>query len=266
MEINKLQDIHASTLMNDPVTVLKVTADVPDWELGLHQHDYGQLMATQSGLITISTVTGIWVVPPKTAIWIPPNISHSSTGIGLSSCFMVFTQKNLFDHSECHVIQVSDFLNSLFLRTEEIKPNFTSHSAEARLMQVLVDEIISAPQQSQYLPLPSDKRLKMITDSLLHQPEQKTSLAQWAKQCGMSERSLTRTFKGEMKLSLNHWRRRLHITLALQKLNDGRSITYIANELGYVSDSSFITMFKKAMKSSPKKFYSERQIKLDDPT
>lgn len=260
MVINHFQDIQFSNPLSDPIRVLKIDADIPDWELGWHQHDYGQLMATVSGLITISTDKGIWVVPPNTAIWIPANTPHSSVGIGLSTCFIVFTQENLFNQHDCHVIQVNEFLNALLIRTEKIKAEYTSTPTDTRLMQVLVDEIIHAPQQWQYLPLPSDKRLKMITDSLLQQPDRKTNLAEWAAICCMSERSLTRSFKEETHLSLNDWRRRLHITLALQKMNEGRSITYIANELGYVSDSAFITMFKKAMKSSPKKFYAERQM------
>lgn len=263
MIIENMTALDYPVQVSNSVAVLKVDSEVPDWELGEHQHDYGQLMATVSGLITISTEKGIWIVPPKTAIWIPANTNHSPTGVGISTCYIVFVQSNILDHSNCQIIQVSDFLNSLLVRANQIPANYTENSAEARLMQVLVDEIKIAPQQWLYLPLPTDKRLKKITDVLLHKPDSKITLDEWADICCISERSLTRLFKEETNLSLNNWRRRLHIILALQWLNDGHSVSYIANELGYISDSSFITMFKKAMKYSPKKFLVERMNSIE---
>ncbi|OTG80274.1 AraC family transcriptional regulator [Acinetobacter sp. ANC 4648] len=257
MIVENIKDVNFPDRLKDSVAVLKIDSGIPDWEIGLHQHEYGQLMATISGLITVSTEKGIWVVPPKTAIWIPANTPHSPTGVGISTCHVVFILQNIFYSNDCQIIQVSDFLSALLKRAELIHPNYAINSTDAHLMQVLVDEIINAPQQWLYLPLPKDKRLKIISNALLHQPYLKTSLAEWASICCISERSLTRVFKEETKLSLNNWRRRLHIILALQLLNDGHSISYIANELGYVSDSSFITMFKKTMKYSPKKFYIE---------
>ncbi|WP_445115539.1 helix-turn-helix domain-containing protein [Acinetobacter sp. WZC-1] len=243
-----------------PISVLKVDSGIPDWESGEHQHHQSQLLATISGLITISTHKGIWVVPPKTAIWIPCHTLHSASGVGISSCYVVLVKEQILDHDNCQIIQVSDFLDSLLKRTSVIAVEYQENSAEERLMHVLMDEIKQAPQQWLYLPLPEDKRLKKISTTLLSHPDSKVSLAEWATICHMSERSLTRIFKQETTLSLHNWRRRLHIILTLQWLSDGKSVTFIANELGYINDSSFITMFKKAMKYSPKKFFAEKMV------
>ncbi|MDV2467426.1 helix-turn-helix transcriptional regulator [Acinetobacter chinensis] len=245
-------------LINSPIFVLNVDSSLPDWELGLHEHNHSQLMATTSGLVTITTDKGIWVVPPKSAIWIPAHTQHSASGIGISSCYVVFIKDDILKLDNCQMIQVNDFLSSLLKRTDKIFIEENENSENSRLMAVLRDEIANASHQWLYLPLPSDKRLKKISSALLQQPSSKTTLDEWAKICFMSERSLTRSFKQETGLSLHNWRRRLHIILALQWLNDGKNVTFIANELGYVNDSSFITMFKKAMKYSPKKFFEEK--------
>ncbi|MFW1643453.1 AraC family transcriptional regulator [Acinetobacter guillouiae] len=257
MKTNSVNEEYPDRI-NSPIFVLSFDSSIPDWELGLHQHNHSQLMATTSGLITITTNKGIWVVPPKTAIWIPSHTLHSASGIGISSCYVAFIKYDILNLDNCQMVHVNDFLGGLLKRTNEIFIEENEDSANSRLMQVLVDEIANASPQWLYLPLPEDKRLKRITSTMLQEPDLKTSLDEWAHICCMSERSLTRSFKEETSLSLYNWRRRLHIILALQWLNDGKSVTFIANELGYVNDSSFITMFKKAMKYSPKKFFDEK--------
>lgn len=255
-----IENINYPNQITDLVSVLKIDTDLPDWQLSHHEHQSGQLVATISGLITISTENEILVVPPRSAIWIPAKQQHSPLGIGISKCYVVFIKENVFIKPECQVIHVSEFFNSLLIKTETIAPNYAPDSSDARLMHVLIDEIRNAPSHWLHLPLPKEERLKKITDALLRQPDLKINLTQWAEICCMSERSLTRAFKEETNISINNWRRRLHIVLALQWLNEGKSISFITSELGYVSDSSFITMFKKVMKYPPKQFY-ENKIK-----
>lgn len=244
--------------LTKPINVIAIDSDIPDWEIGKHSHRQGQIMATISGLITISTDKGIWVIPPKTAIWIPPNHRHSATGIGVSSCYVVFIQDPIFDDKNCQLIHVNYFLDALLKRTSAISTQYPEGSADERLLRVLLDEIKQAHQQWLHLPLPEDKRLKKITDTLLNRPDYKATSKEWAQISCISERSLARFFKQETNLSLHNWRRRLHIILALQWLNDGKSVNVIANKLGYIDNSSFITMFKKVMKYPPKKFFAER--------
>jgi len=99
MIVKNLTDIHPLNQPKQAVNVIKVAPITPDWELGVHHHASGQLMATISGLITLSTDIGIWIIPPKTAIWIPANMQHSATGIGISTCYIVFSIFiEIFDH------------------------------------------------------------------------------------------------------------------------------------------------------------------------
>jgi len=108
--------------------------------------------------------------------------------------------------------------------------------------------------------MPQDSRLLKITQILLKHPEQNPNLAEWAKLCCMSERSLTRIFHQKTGMSLNQWRRKLHILFALQWLAEGDSVHQVAVKLGYDSDSSFIIMFKNIMQLSPKNYMQQRSI------
>ena len=41
-----------------------------------HQHGLSQLLYASSGVMTVITNSGIWVVPPLRAVWIPAGTDH----------------------------------------------------------------------------------------------------------------------------------------------------------------------------------------------
>ncbi|XXU24725.1 helix-turn-helix domain-containing protein [Sorangium sp. So ce887] len=62
----------------------------------------------------------------------------------------------------------------------------------------------------------------------------------------------------ETGLSFGRWRQQLHIILALQRFSRGASVQSVANDLGYESASSFVTMFRKALGTSPARYMTGR--------
>ncbi len=74
----------------------------------------------------------------------------------------------------------------------------------------------------------------------------------------MSERTFARLVFKETGLTFGRWRQRLHILVALQRLSDGSSVQAVSLDLGYETPSAFITMFKKTMGKSPRRFLAER--------
>src|SRR5258706_10887300 len=42
-----------------------------------HSHPEDQLLFASSGVMTLRTKQGVWVVPPMRAVWIPANTPHS---------------------------------------------------------------------------------------------------------------------------------------------------------------------------------------------
>ena len=97
-----------------------------------------------------------------------------------------------------------------------------------------------------------------MTNALCEQPQLQARLADWAQRIGMSERSMTRLFLAETGLTVNQWRRQLHVLTALQKLSEGLRIQTVADALGYESAPAFVTMFRKAVGTSPRRFLALR--------
>jgi AraC-like DNA-binding protein len=80
----------------------------------------------------------------------------------------------------------------------------------------------------------------------------------WARQSGLSQRTLERLITSETGLSFGRWRQQLNILLALQWMAEGSTVQQVAFDLGYESAGSFVTMFRKALGSSPGRYMSAR--------
>jgi AraC-like DNA-binding protein len=59
-------------------------------------------------------------------------------------------------------------------------------------------------------------------------------------------------------MTFGRWRQRLQILIAMQRLTAGSSVQTVSLDLGYETPSAFITMFKKTMGKSPRRFLAER--------
>ncbi|MCA1454611.1 AraC family transcriptional regulator [Bradyrhizobium sp. BRP22] len=60
-------------------------------------------------------------------------------------------------------------------------------------------------------------------------------------------------------MTFGRWRQQLSIMLALQWLAGGATIQQVAIDLGYESAGSFVTMFRKALGTTPGRYMAERQ-------
>jgi AraC-like DNA-binding protein len=100
-------------------------------------------------------------------------------------------------------------------------------------------------------------------------PANRGTIDLWAKRGGLSERTLARVVRRETGMSFGRWRQQLSIMLAVKWLAGGASIQQVAGDLGYESVPSFVTMFRKALGTSPGRYMAERHAganprRLDD--
>jgi AraC-like DNA-binding protein len=84
------------------------------------------------------------------------------------------------------------------------------------------------------------------------------TLDAWAREAGMSGRTLERLISRETGMRFGRWRRQLSVMLAVEWLAGGASIQQAAADLGYESVPSFVTMFRKALGTSPGRYMAER--------
>jgi AraC-like DNA-binding protein len=64
-------------------------------------------------------------------------------------------------------------------------------------------------------------------------------------------------FQSETKLSLGRWRQQLRLQRSLELLASGEKVEAAAMEAGYSTPSAFIAMFKKALGTTPRRYFGE---------
>jgi AraC-like DNA-binding protein len=71
----------------------------------------------------------------------------------------------------------------------------------------------------------------------------------------MSPRTLSRRFVDETGFSFAEWRQQARLLRALEMLATQTPVTSVALELGYDNVSAFIAMFKRAMGTTPSRYF-----------
>jgi AraC-like DNA-binding protein len=230
------------------------------YETGFHRHRKAQFMMAVSGALTCEAEGGIWIVPPQTAIWIPPSIEHRITLAGSVEGYNAFVEPAAARGlpSECCTIAVTPLLRELLIRTAQYPAEVADGGMESRVSSLLLEEIAIADSGQLHLPMPKDRRLRAIFQSLMESPADRGTLTAWAKRHAMSERTLARLIVTETGMSFGRWRGQLGIILAIQWMAEGASVQQVASDLGYESVGSFVTMFRKVVGISPGRYMAGR--------
>ena len=220
-----------------------------------HAHSQGQLLGSSRGLVTVGFAGGQSVAPPSHAIWIPPNHSHSIRSHGPFQGYSVYIAPRACKTLPRvpHIIRVSGLLREAVARAASWALGELD-SAQKRIAGVILDEIRGSPGEALALPLPEDRRLKLVTQSLLDNLSDQRDLAAWAACAAMSPRSFSRHFVAETGLAFADWRLRARLLRALELLMDGSPVTAVALEVGYNTTSAFIDAFKKIFGAAPTRY------------
>ena len=73
---------------------------------------------------------------------------------------------------------------------------------------------------------------------------------------GVSKRTLERLFNRETGMSFGRWRQQVRLLQALRRLAAGVPVTTAALDVGYESTSAFIDMFRRALGTTPGRYFS----------
>ncbi len=224
----------------------------------LHQHQRAQLLYASTGVMTVTTEGGIWVVPPHRAVWVPPTKDHAvlaNTAISLRNLYINSQQVSGLPTELC-VVAVPRLLRELILEVINLPVLYDEQGAEGRLVNVILDRIKSLDVVPLHLPLPTTSTTGQIAEIIQQKPADNRSIEDWASQVGTSGRTLARRFVRETGMSFGQWRQQARLLEAMRLLADGVPVTTVAMELGYGNQSAFIAMFKKAVGKTPGKYFA----------
>jgi AraC-like DNA-binding protein len=238
--------------------VVGYAADFPSGHvIRRHRHAAGQLIYAASGVMTVTTAAGRWVVPPERAVWVPPGVPHAIRMTGFVRMRTLYLEPPAPAGLPAApaVVQVRPLLRELIFAAVGFRQPYARNGREARLVAVLLDELEVVRTAPLHLPMPRDPRLRAITDHLVTDPADKRPLGAWARTAGASTRTLARLFRSETGLGFAHWRQEARLLRALERLAAGEAVTTVALELGYDGPSAFITMFRSRLGTTPGRYF-----------
>jgi len=238
--------------------IAKVDTAQGSKEYPLHTHPKGQLILALDGYVTCEAANKMWMVPTHSAIWVSANTCHSNRASDNANLCFVFIDANLkgMPTHTC-TLAITSLVKSLMLKLASENQAYSEGDKTARLAQVLFDLLIEMPAQPLDFALSKHVVIQTMSRELIEHPNNRKTLAQWAVQFALTERTLARLIKKQTGMTFGKWRTQLHIITALQALSDGQSVQQVSELLGYESVSAFITMFKKVMGKSPTKYLGD---------
>ncbi len=243
-----------------PRPIVAMAKDFPNGHLiPFHQHDRSQFLYASSGVMTVTTVNGIWVVPSLRAVWIPTLTDHQIGCSGKLSMRTLYIIPGVATKlpEKCCVVSVPPLLRELILHVVSLPRLYELNSLEERIMNIILDLVQILKVAPLNLPMPTDARLKKISETLTVNPGDNRTLEDWGKSVGATNRTLARLFRFETGMGFRQWRQQMRILESLRRLGREEQVSTIALDLGYNSPSAFIAMFKKTLGKTPGQYFKE---------
>lgn len=225
-----------------------------------HAHRESQLVYQVRGELICEASNALWIVPPQSALWIPGAMTHRIRARAPLEGYSLFVEPDAAPNlpRECCAVSVTPLFRELLVRLATRPALYALEGPDARLVSVLLDELATVAIEKHRLPMPSDPRLRHLVAAMTEEPATSATMVAWAKRIGVGQRTLNRLLVAETGLSFGRWRQQLHVILAIQKMSRGATVQSVALELGYKSASSFVTMFRRALGTSPARYMANR--------
>ena len=240
-----------------PAVALHVDFSNYEAEVPQHQHRQGQFVLALHGAVTCTAADGLWIVPPGCGVWIPGGVPHSNQVTpNARLCYLFVEPGAAALPRECCTLSVSPMLREMILRLADVPGSYADDDHVGRLERVLLDELALMPKEGLGLPVSRHPKIAMIAAALTAEPSDRRTLGEWAAHVAMSERSLKRLMVQETGLTFGRWRRQLHLVIALRELAGGAAVQRVSSDLGYESVTAFIVMFKKALGTTPTRYFA----------
>ncbi len=251
--------------MGAPQAVIALALDHPDGHrIPLHWHSRAQLLYASTGVMTVTTGSGVWVLPPLRAMWIPAFTEHHIRASGHLSMRTLYIKPDAVRSfpPDCRIVSVSPLLRELIVYSTTL-PRFYEPDSLAEHVLTLILELIEFRDTLPLdLPIPRDPRLRNIFVQLSGDPSSGRTIEQWGAHVGATGRTLSRLFRAETGMSFHQWRQQLRFLEATRLLGQGEPVTNVALDVGYSSLSAFVSVFRKALGVTPGRYFRTDAVGL----
>lgn len=238
-------------------SVVGLASDLVQHDSGEHTHcNHGQILYAPSGCMTLVTEDRQVILPPGKLLFIPANITHRVIFRNVVAYRSIYLDNQTFGDMpiDLTVLSVNALLQQLIERIAYWDWNVKYSIAQENILTVFWDEFNASKREQYDLKIPTDYRVYDKIKSFVHDKVIPPFLKDLSKEVGASEKTISRIFKRETGMSYQDWRLQWNLFRAIELLAEKLTISEIAVELKFSSDSAFIEFFKKHTGTTPHKY------------
>ncbi|MFJ7417579.1 AraC family transcriptional regulator [Streptomyces uncialis] len=241
--------------VEDPWLLTTGTFHAPEpmeWETVSHPEP--ELLWSGTGNVTVEAAGHVWLVPPALGIWLPAGMPHRVKASAGTVTYATFLNPGLTTSVSPTVtgIPMSRLLREILLHNQrEEMPD----EARLRLQQVGVDLVRPVQAASLDIPLPKTPELRSVADRIIADPADDRTTEEWARELGLSGRTLMRWFQRDTGVSLTQWRILVRVRRALIDIAAGTPVVAVSRRLGYANPSTFIDLFRQVTGHTPAAYF-----------
>ena len=242
---------------HDPGRGVSITTWALDYAPGshvdAHAHYSDQLVYATRGVMEISSGKCVWMIPPHFGLWIPARTVHQIRMPEAVSMRTLYLRPGLAQpSSDCAVLHVSPLLREVISEIVRLGKVRNRDRVECAFRDVLIFLLQSASPVPTGVGLPQDHRALAVATSVLRGGKYRRHLASLCIAAGVSVRTLQRTFRREVGMDFESWRRQVRLMKATELLIAGSSVKEAAYAVGYRQQSAFVAVFRKTFGATPK--------------
>jgi AraC-like DNA-binding protein len=225
----------------------------------MHRHNKGQLLYTEGGRVYITAQNKVWFLPARHYMWIPAGMEHSLK-ITLASThvwnlyFPCWANEPAF-YRKAGIYPVNNMLLEQLYFIKDMQGHVLKDDKSRFYFLSGMKAILPEISRSALLfdlPQPKEPRLEEVIAYLQNNLSQPVNVSAVAKRFGMSESTLTRLFRKDLKMSFIHYVSTLRLLRSVELLaTGGMNIKEICYEVGYESVPTFSNVFKKSIGVRP---------------
>jgi AraC-like DNA-binding protein len=218
---------------------------------------WDQLLHAASGVMTVATPEGSWVVPPGRALWVPAGVEHVVHLVGEVRLRSLYVAASVGAGIEgCRALRLTPLARELVLEAVRRAPLRLDDPRDEHLVRLLLDEVEVMPEAPLELPAPVDARAVALAELLGPTGRLDVEVGAACREVGVARRTAERLFRAETGQTLGAWRTRARMVAAIRLLAEGESATSVAVAVGYSTPSAFGAAFRRTLGTTPGRWFA----------
>lgn len=230
--------------------------------IAMHKHTKAQFLYAEGGIVHVITEDESYFLPARHYMWIPAGKPHSiifnSLDVMMRNLYFPKVEGEDDFYERIAIYPVNELLlEMLFFTTrwkgQIAKENITAYSFISAMKNILPN--ISVHSLPLGLPYPKTERLLKVAKYMNKNLHEQLTFPEIAQKFGFSERTLSRTFQQEVKMSFIQFLTIQRMMRALQLLLDEKkTVNETAYAVGYNSLPTFSNTFSKIVGVRPSEY------------